>query len=200
MKSTNRPDDQRTRPVQVAQSTSALSRILTVVLLPGFFSSPMRPWSCIAQIRPSTCLQTACRRADSRPAATTSRNSWSQSSAFCTLPACSPRAQIVVALVSQSAQLQHRYPLSPWRSRSGTLSQSKPGRAETECFASLYLFVEHVTLGLREPQGHERALTIDTLPDKIMRRFLGAVVNRMTTEDPTIRHIVDYSSCNNPSE
>ena len=34
-----------------------------------------------------------------------------------------------------------------------------------------------------------------------MRRlFLGAVVNRMTIEDPTIRHIVDYSSCNHPSE
>ena len=67
---------------------------------------------------------------------------------------------------------RHRQALDPIRASGvlfacAALSRSKPGRAETECFASLYLFAEHVTLGLRESQGHERVLTIDTLHDKI---------------------------------
>ncbi len=74
--------------------------------------------------------------------------------------------------------------------------------------------MQHCVLHFENHKSHEGVLTIDTLPRqnhtpldeqkksiRIMRRLLlGDVVNWITTEDPTIRHLEDYGSGNYPSE
>ena len=74
--------------------------------------------------------------------------------------------------------------------------------------------MQHCVLHFENDNGRKGALTIETLSRQdhipldeqnksieIMRRLLlGDVVNWITAEDPTIRHVEDYGSGNYPSE